>query len=48
MKKINNFWIGLCNYMNPIFSIERFKLKKILNNSKKKLMKKKEIILYQE
>ena len=41
MKKINNFWIGLCNYMNPIFSIERFKLKKILNNSKKKINEKK-------
>ena len=31
MKKISSFWNGLCNYMNPIFSTERYKMSKDLN-----------------
>ena len=28
IKKISTFWNSLCNYMNPIFNIEKFQLKK--------------------
>ena len=31
MKKISSFWNGLCNYMNPIFSTEKYKMRKDLN-----------------
>ena len=43
IKKISTFWNSLCNYMNPIFNIEKFQLKKNIEHNNQIYIKDKSI-----